>query len=158
MIVRTALVDRPLNPAQLLSEVSAPEHGAAVLFVGSVRNSNQGRAVDGIDYSAYVEMAELELQRIAADGVAAFGTAAIVVEHRVGALEVGEASVVVATAHPHRATAYDVNRYVIEELKRRLPVWKQEHYLDGSRSWVAANDTPSSGADIGSGAGDGGTR
>jgi molybdopterin synthase catalytic subunit len=81
-------------------------------------------------------MAERELERIVAEAVEKFRTADVVVEHRLGRLAVGEASVVIAVAHPRRARAYEASRWVIEELKRRVPIWKREEYLDGTREWV----------------------
>jgi molybdopterin synthase catalytic subunit len=134
--VRSAVVDRPLDAAALLAEVGAARNGAAILFVGTVREVNEGRAVTGIEYAAYGAMAERELAAIVAEAAARCGTRDIVVEHRVGRLAVGEASVVIAVAHPHRGRAYEASRYVIEELKRRVPVWKREEYADGTREWV----------------------
>ena len=135
--MRSAIVERPLNPAQLLDEVSGQGNGASLVFVGTVRDVNDGSPVTGLDYSAYPEMAESELTDIVAEAARRWNTTDIVVEHRVGALDIGEASVVIAVAHPHRDEAYQASRYVIEELKKRLPVWKQEHYADGRREWVA---------------------
>ncbi|MEJ7808972.1 MAG: molybdenum cofactor biosynthesis protein MoaE [Gemmatimonadaceae bacterium] len=134
--MRTALVSRPLIPSELLAEVAAPANGAAILFVGSVRELNEGRSVSGIEYDAYGPMAEREMTAIVREAVVAFDTPHIVVEHRVGHLDVGEASVVIAVAHPRRAQAYEASRFVIEQLKRRVPIWKREEYLDGSREWV----------------------
>jgi molybdopterin synthase catalytic subunit len=134
--MRAALVDRPLDPAGLLAEVASPANGASVVFVGTVREVNDGREVTGIDYTAYRAMAERELEAIAREAVERFGSEHLVVEHRLGTLEVGEASIVIAAAHPHRARAFDATRYVIEEVKRRVPVWKREHYADGTREWV----------------------
>lgn len=134
--MRTALVERPLDPAALVAEVERTSNGATVLFVGTVRDVNDGRAVTGLEYSAYAAMAEAEMARIAAEAVARYATEDIVVEHRVGVLALGEASVAIAVAHPHRGAAFDAARYVIEELKRRVPVWKLEHYADGTREWV----------------------
>jgi molybdopterin synthase catalytic subunit len=134
--VRTASVQRPLDPAAILQEVGNVTNGAAVLFVGAVRNVNDGRAVTGIEYAAYAAMAERELRAIAEEAARAFGTEDIVVEHRLGRLELGEASVVIAVAHPRRTQAYDASRYLIEELKRRVPIWKREEYVDGTREWV----------------------
>ena len=74
-----------------------------------------------------------------------FDTDDIVVEHRLGVLELGDASVVIAVAHPHRAAAYDASRYVIEQFKRRVPIWKLEHYADGTREWVGADGKPAAG-------------
>jgi molybdopterin synthase catalytic subunit len=83
-------------------------------------------------------MAARELADIVSEACEQFGTGDIVVEHRLGVLELGEASVAIAVAHPHRAAAYDASRYVIEQLKARVPIWKLEHYVDGSREWVNA--------------------
>lgn len=134
--MRSAIVTRPLAPATLLAEVAGQGMGATVLFVGTVRDVNDGRAVTGIEYAAYGAMAERELAAIVADAAARFDTSAVVVEHRLGALAVGEASLVIAVAHPHRARAYEASRFVIEEVKRRVPIWKREAYVDGTREWV----------------------
>ena len=126
---------QPIDSGQMLGAVS-PDDGAALLFWGVVRNENDGRPVSSLEYSAYAEMAEREMQRIADEARERFGTGAIHVVHRVGKLEIGEASVAIAVASPHRAEAYDASRYVIEELKRRVPVWKREGYVDGETEWV----------------------
>ena len=134
--VRAAVHDCPIDAAALLGEVSAAGNGAALLFVGTVRDVNDGRAVTGIEYSAYGAMARRELAAIAAEAAERFAAAHVVVEHRVGYLALGEASVAIAAGHPHRAPAFDAVRYVIEEIKRRVPIWKREHYADGTREWV----------------------
>jgi len=136
--MRSAIVERPIDPASLLTEVADPANGAAVLFLGTVRDVNEGRAVSGIEYRAYREMAERELEAIAHEAGEQFATRYIAVEHRVGRLELGEISVGIAVAQPHRADAYDASRYVIEEIKRRVPIWKREEYVDGTREWVGA--------------------
>ncbi len=134
--MRVALVTRPLDPVALLAEVTGNANGAMILFVGTVRDVNEGRRVTGIEYAAYGPMAERELGAIAAEASERFGTDDIVVEHRVGELAVGEVSVAVAAAHARRAQAYELSRYVIEELKHRVPIWKREAYVDGTREWV----------------------
>ena len=134
--MRAAIVDRPLDPAALLAEVAHHGHGATSLFVGTVRDVNDGRPVLGIEYSAYRAMAERELGRIVAEAAERFGSDAIVTEHRLGELELGEASIAIAAAHAHRAPAMDAVRYVIEEVKKRVPIWKRELYVDGTREWV----------------------
>ena len=130
------LVTRPIDAASLIREVAADDRGAVSLFLGTVRNSNDGRAVNGIDYSAYDAMAVAEMNRIVAEAVERFPGVGIALEHRTGTLGVGEVSVGIACAHAHRGAALDANRYVIEELKRRVPIWKREHYLDGTTDWV----------------------
>ena len=134
--MRTAVVDRTLDPAALLAEVQRESNGASILFVGTVRDVNDGRAVTGIEYSSYASMAQRELARIGSEAAAHFQTDDIVIEHRVGTLGLGDASVVIAVAHPHRAEAFDAARFVIEQIKIRVPIWKREHYTDGTREWV----------------------
>ena len=133
-----AIVDHVIDVPTLQAIVAGPDAGAVSLFVGMVRDSNAGRAVTGIEYSAYGKMALRELATIAAEVEREFNGARVAVEHRVGALKIGEASVAVAVAHGHRAMAIDGCRQVIEELKRRVPIWKCEHYVDGTREWVHA--------------------
>jgi molybdopterin synthase catalytic subunit len=134
--MRTAVVRSPLDLAAALAEVGSVANGASILFVGTVRELNEGRAVSGIEYAAYESMAARELETIVTEAASRFGTDDIVVEHRIGQLGIGEASVVIAVAHAHRAQAYDASRFVIEELKRRVPIWKREEYVDGTREWV----------------------
>lgn len=134
--MRTSLVDRPIDTNALVAEVASHRHGATILFIGTVRDLNDGRLVSGMEYSAYRAMAARELDAIVAEASARFSTDDIVVEHRLGALALGEASVAIAVAHVHRGEAFDAARFVIEELKQRVPIWKLEHYVDGSRDWV----------------------
>jgi len=134
--MRTAIVDHPLDPAALLAEVASTSSGASTLFVGTVRRVNDGKGVTGIDYSAYGAMAESEMAAIAAEAAERYGTERIVVEHRIGTLTLGEASIVIAVSHERRGAAMDAQRYLIEEIKKRVPVWKREHYVDGSLEWV----------------------
>jgi molybdopterin synthase catalytic subunit len=134
--MRSALIRRPIDPGALLAEAQRSRNGASVLFVGTVREVNEGRPVTGMEYTAYEAMAQRELARIVEEAAARFTTDDVVVEHRLGSLDVGEVSVAIVAAHPHRARAFEAARYVIEELKRRVPVWKLEHYVDGTREWV----------------------
>ena len=134
--MRAAIVERPLDPAALVAEVAAHATGATLLFLGTVRDVNEGRAVTGIEYRAYTAMAARELDTIVREAAQRFHTDHIAVEHRLGTLALGEASVAIAVAHPHRGGAYDASRWIIEELKRRVPIWKLEHYVDGTREWV----------------------
>jgi molybdopterin synthase catalytic subunit len=131
-----SLVRTPIDPIALVRLVSNAANGAVVLFLGAVRQVNDGRAVTGIDYAAYEAMALRELQAIVGEGATTFGTSDVVVEHRLGELGVEEISVGIAVGHPHRDAAYALSRWIIEELKRRVPIWKREHYVDGTRDWV----------------------
>jgi molybdopterin synthase catalytic subunit len=133
---RSAIVTRVINPAALMAEVQSTEFGAVSMFAGTVRDTNDGRSVTAIDYTAYTSMAESELENILAEAEDRFGLMAIVVEHRVGALALGDVGVAIVAAHAHRAPALDCTRFVIEEIKKRVPIWKREHYADGAREWV----------------------
>ena len=133
---RVAVVTHPIDTAQVLAEVEAPAHGAAILFVGTVREVNDGRAVDGMEYTAYVAMAEKEMAAIANEASERFSGSFVVIVHRIGELAIGDVSVAIATANAHRDAAYQASRYVIEQLKTRVPIWKREHYTDGTREWI----------------------
>ena len=135
------IVRQALDPAGLVARVSRPANGAVLLFVGIVRDVNDGRGVTGIEYSAYEAMAVTELAAIAAEGAGRF-QADVAVEHRLGELALEEASVAIAVGHPHRGEAYEASRWVIEELKRRVPIWKREQYVDGTREWVDPSGRP----------------
>jgi molybdopterin synthase catalytic subunit len=141
MTAVTRLVRRPIEPAALIREVARPANGAVLLFLGVVREVNDGRDVTGIEYSAYEAMASSELAAIAEEAARKFGVV-LVIEHRLGELALEEASVGIAVGHPHRGEAYEASRWVIEELKRRVPIWKREHYVDGTRGWVNAAGDP----------------
>ena len=140
--MRTAIVTGRIDAAALLGEVAAVEHGATSLFLGTVRDVNESRAVTGIEYAAYEPMAAAELDRIAGEAAARFGTDALVVEHRIGDLGLGDISVAIAVSHAHRTPALDATRFVIEELKKRVPIWKREHYVDGTMVWIDPTRKP----------------
>lgn len=146
--MRVAIVERMLDPAALLAEVASASDGASIVFVGTVRELNDGRRVTALDYRAYVPMAEKEMATIALEAEARWTPARVVCEHRIGALTLGDASVAIAVAHPHRGAAFDACRYVIDELKKRVPIWKREHYADGELAWVENGGRQTS--DIGS--------
>ena len=141
-MIRASLTRAPIDPASVLAEVGADGHGATVLFLGVVRDHAEGRAVTGMRYDAYEEMAAEVLRAIAAEASARHGAERLSVVHRVGALDVGEVSVAIAVSTPHRAQAYDASRHVIEEIKKRLPVWKKERFADGEEAWVAGTPPP----------------
>ena len=134
--MRAAVVTRPIDVASLIQEVADEHHGATVVFIGTVRSTNEGREVREIEYTAYEEMAEREMNVILGEASGANDATLLVAEHRVGLLAVGEASIVIAAAHERRACALDAMRYAIDEMKSRVPIWKREVYADGSQSWV----------------------
>ncbi len=125
-----------LDPAALDRAVSSPKHGAVASFVGTVRSPHAGRVVTAVSYDCFTPLAEKELSRIAAAAERRWPVR-VAVEHRIGRLRVGEASVAVAAGSGHRAEAFEACRFVIEEIKRRVPVWKKEHYAGGDGRWLA---------------------
>lgn len=125
-----------LDLATLVAAVSHAGAGAVATFLGAVRDVHEGAAVEGIDYEAYDAMAARELDAILREAEGRWPGVRARARHRTGYLAVGEVSVAVAASAPHRADAFDACRYVVEELKRRVPVWKREHYADGRRAWV----------------------
>ncbi|MDX1631735.1 MAG: molybdenum cofactor biosynthesis protein MoaE [Thermoanaerobaculia bacterium] len=129
------ITEDPLDPGTVADRVRGPGRGAVVLFLGAVRDSSLGRRVRGILYSSYREMAGARLDRIVTEIEAETAGLTAAVAHRVGVLEVGETSVVIATASPHREEAYRANRRILERLKREVPIWKRERYADGSEVW-----------------------
>ncbi|MES2521137.1 MAG: molybdenum cofactor biosynthesis protein MoaE [Gemmatimonadota bacterium] len=135
-VVHVAVVHDPIGTAELIARVQHAGIGAVSLFLGTVRDLNDGRAVSGMEYEAYMGMADSELRAIAGEPCASDPGLVVAVEHRVGTLAIGDVSVAIACAHAHRAPAMDAARYIIDELKRRVPIWKQEHYLDGERVWI----------------------
>ena len=125
------LTDRPID-LEALAAIAVPSHGAVVTFVGRARDhADDGREVLELEYEAYPEMAEAVLTEIVREVRERWG-AAVSVVHRFGLVPIGEAAVAIVTSAPHRSAAYDANRYVIEAIKERLPIWKRERFVDGS--------------------------
>lgn len=133
------LSDLPLDLPRLIAAVSRPEYGGIASFLGVVRSRHQGRDVLRLDYSAYHEMAEAECGRVVAEAESRWPVQ-VALQHRIGTLEIGDAAVAVVVAGAHREEAFAACRHVIEELKRRVPIWKREHFADGGVDWVGAGD------------------
>jgi molybdopterin synthase catalytic subunit len=126
------LTDEPIDVAALEASVADPGHGAVVTFVGRARDvADDGRTVVELEYEVYPEMASSVLDQIASEAEGRFG-AVVAVVHRFGLVPIGEAAVAIVTAARHRAEAYEANRFVIEAIKERLPIWKRERFADGS--------------------------
>ena len=136
------LTRSPILLDTLLAEVSSPACGGTCVFLGTVRSGPDEQGVTAIEYSAYEEMVEAEFVRLLADARARWPEARIAVRHRLGTIPVGEASIAIAVAAPHRAQAFEACRYVIEEVKRRVPIWKKELRVDGSEVWVDPSGRP----------------
>ncbi len=131
-----SLSSTPLDPDELKRAMARPEAGACVTFEGWVRNRNEGRTVNRLEYEAYDAVAVKEGERILREARDRFGISDARCVHRVGDLAVGELAVWVGVAAAHRDEAYRASRYVIDEIKSRVPIWKKEHYVDGDSGWV----------------------
>jgi len=129
------LTDGAIDVARVSAVVAGPTRGAVLLFLGTVRDSHRGRRVERLTYSAYRSMAEERLRRIVTDLETAGDDLRAAIVHRLGEVPVGEASVAIACASPHRAAAYEASRTALERLKREVPIWKREHYADGEAAW-----------------------
>jgi molybdopterin synthase catalytic subunit len=130
-----ALVDGPIEVEELVRCVRSPARGAVTLFLGTVRDHHQGRAVSHLTYEAYRTMALAALRKIAEELIAGGDDLAIAIHHRLGDVEAGEPSVAIVTASPHREAAYEASREALERLKHEVPIWKKEHYRDGHAAW-----------------------
>jgi molybdopterin synthase catalytic subunit len=137
------IVGEPLVLERAIAAVRSDADGAVVAFLGVAReSSSDGRSVAALSYEAYPALALRQMREIAAEARRRFGPCRIACLHRIGKLELGEASVAVAVAAPHRAAAFDACEYVIDELKARVAIWKQEHYRDGEAEWRANAGAP----------------
>ncbi len=129
------LVEGPLDVAAVLREVETPEAGALASFVGTVRRRSRDRDVVHLEYEAFEEMAEPLLSRLGDELTERYGLCAVAIHHRLGRVEIGEASVVIAVSAPHRSAALDACRDAIETLKTTIPLWKKEVYA-GGEEWI----------------------
>ncbi len=138
----------PLDVAAAVADVSHPGAGAVDVFLGLVRDTNDGRAVTRLEYEAYGTMAVKEMERIGAELAARLPGVRLAAQHRVGSLAVGELAVVCAASAPHRAEAFEACRALIDEIKARVPVWKREWGPDGPYwvHWEDARCAPDHGA------------
>jgi molybdopterin synthase catalytic subunit len=135
VVARVALTGAPLDAPGLVSLVEGPGRGAVALFLGLVRDHNQGRRVLHLEYEAYEPLAVKALQRIVEEADARWPSVRLAVHHRLGRLEIGEASVAIAAASAHRADAFAACRYAIERVKQIAPIWKHE-YFEGGDVWI----------------------
>ncbi|MBA3759373.1 MAG: molybdenum cofactor biosynthesis protein MoaE [Gemmatimonadales bacterium] len=131
------MTEAALDLGELLRAVQSPEHGGIACFLGTVRNHHGGREVLRLEYSAYGPMVEAECARIVAEAEARWQVA-VALRHRIGRLEIGDTAVAVVAASAHRDEAFVACRHVIEELKRRVPIWKREVFADGTVEWVGS--------------------
>ena len=136
-----AIATTDIDPAALAGGLRQPDAGGFCAFEGWVRNSNEGKPVDGLAYEAYVELAVAEGERIVAEAIARYGVSDACCVHRTGNLKIGDIAVWVGASAPHRDEAFRACRYIIDEIKHRLPIWKKERYVTGESDWVACMHT-----------------
>jgi len=131
---RTAasIVRGPIDTQGVLHRIKSGEDGAAVVFEGVVRNQTRGRKTLYLDYEAYEEMALRQMERLAEQALKQFQVRDVVLVHRLGRLQIGETSVLIVVASAHRAAAFDACRWLIDTLKRSVPIWKKEYFEDGA--------------------------
>jgi MoaE-MoaD fusion protein len=129
------LTREPIDGNKIASQIKKPEDGALVLFEGIVRNNSQGKAVRFLEYDAYERMALKKLEELGTESLKQFDVSAVAIVHRLGHMEIGECSVVIAVASAHRGAAFDACRFIIDTLKKVVPVWKKEFYEDGE-VWI----------------------
>lgn len=135
--IHAAVQESPLSLDAASAFACKSQNGAEVLFVGRIRNNNQGKDVQSMEYDAFIPMAEKVLAEICEEAGVRFGADLVCfVEHFKGRLEIGGIAVLIAVGAPHRVAAFDGCRYIIEELKVRAPVWKHETYSDGAAVWL----------------------
>ena len=134
--VHVSVSTTPLNVQDAYDFVSDPAHGAVDVFIGAVRNHHEGQDVQGITYDVHEALAEKVFREICEEAQGRWGAIKIYMAHYKGALDIGGISVIIAVSSAHRAESFDACRYVIEALKKRSPIWKQEHYERGRSEWL----------------------
>lgn len=134
--VEILITPKKIEMERLLSLIPSEEHGAINHFVGVVRSRNQGRPVVAIEYDCFIPLCRKVLSEIAEEAQGKWGQANILIIHRHGRLRVGEPAVLIAASTGHRDESYRITRYIIEEIKKRAPIWKKEFYQDGETDWV----------------------
>ena len=134
--MKFSVTRKPIDGLAARQAVADPQCGALVVFEGWIRDHNEGREVERLEYEVYRPLAEKEGGRIIDEAVERFGVSNAVCIHREGLLELGDIAVIVCVSSPHRGEAFDACRYIIDQAKLRLPIWKKEHYVNGEREWV----------------------
>jgi molybdopterin synthase catalytic subunit len=131
-VSRAAIVREAIATQSVLARTKRPEDGAAIVFEGIVRNNTKGRRTLYLDYEAYEEMALKQMEGLATEALGRFQVRDVALVHRLGRLEIGETSVLIVVASAHRGAAYEASRWLIDTLKRTVPIWKKEYFVDGA--------------------------
>ena len=139
--MRIELTDKVIDTPAIVAALKAGEDGAVTVFDGVVRNNTRGRQTLYLEYTAYEEMALEQMRTLAAEAVERFGVRDVAIVHRLGRLEIGESSIVIAVASAHRGATFDACRWLIDTLKKQVPIWKKEFFVDGA-VWPAGEAFP----------------
>ena len=131
-----SLTDKPIDPAAMLAQVASHAAGAVVLFLGTTREFTQGRRTASLDYECYPEMATAKLAELEAQARNLWPLTGCAIVHRLGHLELGEASIAIAVSSPHRQDAFEAGKWLIDTIKEDVPIWKRENWEDGTSEWV----------------------
>ena len=138
MAIHLKISDAPLDIMACVGQVTGPASGGVDVFIGTVRDTTQGKAVLRLEFEAYESMALREMRKIAEQALVRWPVQSVAMHHRIGSLQVGEVAVVIAVSAAHRAAAFEACRYAIDALKQWVPIWKKEVFADGE-VWVAAH-------------------
>jgi molybdopterin synthase catalytic subunit len=130
------LTNEPIDSAKLVERAQSPAAGAVLLFLGCTRQHTAGRETTKLTYDAYTEMAEKELANLETQARERWGLTECLLVHRLGTVPLGESSVAIVVASAHRRAAFEAGEWLIDTLKQRVPIWKQEHWADGTTEWV----------------------
>jgi len=136
MAAKFAITSDPIDPDALKRSLEAAQAGACVTFEGWVRNLNEGESVDALEYETHAAIAVSEGETVIAEALERFSVVKAECVHRVGLLAIGDCAVWVGVSAEHRGAAFDACRYIIDEIKNRLPIWKKEHYGKGATAWI----------------------
>jgi molybdopterin synthase catalytic subunit len=131
-----SLTNQRIDTQETLSAVASHDAGAVVLFLGTTREFTHGRRTASLDYECYPEMAEKKLAELEAQARERWPLVGCLIVHRLGHLELGEASIAIAVSSPHRAAAFEAGHWLIDTIKQVVPIWKQENWADGTKEWV----------------------
>jgi len=130
------LTHKPIDSASVLASVASNDAGAVVLFLGTTREFTHGRRTGALDYECYPEMAQKKLAQLEAEARLRWPLTGCAIVHRLGRLELGEASIAIAVSSPHRQVAFEAGKWLIDTLKEVVPIWKQENWANGTSEWV----------------------
>jgi molybdopterin synthase catalytic subunit len=131
-----SLTHSPIDPSAILAQVASNDAGAVVLFLGTTREFTKGRQTASLDYECYPQMAEAKLAELETQAREKWPLVHVSIVHRLGRLELGEASIAIAVSSPHRQAAFEAGKWLIDTIKEDVPIWKQENWADGTSEWV----------------------